>query len=95
MFALVTYKIGMDKNGPKLLEKGKLQMYGIDKIAHDFSYVELYSINTFSGKSLIRMRSLMKASCALFLNTYCTIALKFSEAGMCSMCCATEWGDET
>lgn len=65
VFDLVIRKIGMDKNGPKLLEKEKLQLYGIDKIVHDYCYIKLYSINTFSGQSLIDMISLMKALCAL------------------------------
>lgn len=72
MFALVTCKIGMEKHSfPKLLEKEKLQMYGTDKIVHEYCYIKLYSINAFSAsKSLIGMISLTKASCALLLYIY-------------------------
>lgn len=67
MFDLFTCKIGVDKNAPKLLEKEKLQIYGIVKIVHDYCYIKLYSINTFSRKSLIGMTSSTKASRALLV----------------------------
>lgn len=50
VFDIVTSKIGMDKNGSKLLEKEKLQIYRIDKIVHDYCYIKLYSIKRFQRK---------------------------------------------
>lgn len=61
-FALVRCKTGVAKNGPELLEKGKLQRYGTDRTARYHCSIKLNFINAFGENSLIFLISLIKAS---------------------------------